>query len=56
MFSPRLKDHGVKRQYYQSWYANTNSGTIYFEDASSEILVYRPTTFMWITIIWYYSW
>jgi len=32
---------------------NTNSSTIYFQDASLDIQVH--TTFMWIAIIWYNS-
>jgi len=43
-FEVRIINHGVIRQDYQSWYFNTNSGTIYFQDASLDILVH--TTFM----------
>jgi len=48
-FLLRIINHGVIRQDYQRWYFNTNSGTIYLQDASWDILIH--ITFMLIDII-----
>jgi len=39
-FLLRIINHSVIRQDFQRWYFNTNSGTIYFRDASLDILIH----------------
>ena len=44
---------GVKTSHNVNWLFNTNSGTVYFQDASLDILVH--ITLKLIAIIWYNS-
>jgi len=39
-FQLRIINHGAMRQDYQMWYLNTNSGTIYFQEISLDVLIH----------------